>query len=73
VVAANDKVAIGFLLSGGNVADAPKGMELLVRVGRIQEGVMTSGRRSKTLYQESRKTQVGHVETIVYSLKQSYG
>jgi len=39
VVAADDKVAIGFMLSGGNAADAPKGRELLVRVGRIQEGV----------------------------------
>ena len=35
VVAADDKVAIGFMLSGGNAADAPKGRELLVRVGRI--------------------------------------
>ena len=39
MVAAYDKVAIGFMLSGGNAADAPKGRELLVRVGRIQEGV----------------------------------
>jgi transposase len=33
VVAANDKVAIGFLLSGGNAHDGPKGRQLLSMVG----------------------------------------
>jgi len=38
VVAANDKVAVGFLLSGGNAADSPRGRDLLAKVGRVLEG-----------------------------------
>ena len=33
MVAANDKVAVGFLLSGGEAGDAPKGRELLEKLG----------------------------------------
>jgi transposase len=36
VVAANDKVAVGFLLSGGEVGDGPKGHELLERLGHTK-------------------------------------
>ena len=39
MVAADDKVAVGFMLSGGNAADGPKGRELLSRLGRAPEGV----------------------------------
>ena len=38
MVAANDKVAVGFLLSGGNAADSPRGRDLLAKVGRVLEG-----------------------------------
>jgi len=34
VVAADDTVAVGFLLSGGEACDAPKGRELLAAIGR---------------------------------------
>jgi transposase len=41
VVAADDKAAAGFLLSGGNAHDAPKGREPLSMVGRAgREGAM---------------------------------
>jgi len=33
VVAADDKVAVGFVLSGGNAADGPKGRELAESLG----------------------------------------
>ena len=33
MVAANDKVALGFLLSSGEAGDAPKGRELLEQMG----------------------------------------
>jgi transposase len=36
VVAANDKVAIGFLLSSGEAGDAPKGRELLEQLGHTE-------------------------------------
>ena len=37
MVAANDKVAVGFLISGGEAGDAPKGRDLLLRLGHTQE------------------------------------
>jgi transposase len=39
VVAANDKVAVGFLLSSGEAGDAPKGRELLGRLGHTNETI----------------------------------
>jgi len=36
VVAANDKVAVGFLLSSGEAGDAPKGRELLEKLGHTK-------------------------------------
>ena len=36
MVAANDKVAIGFLLSSGEAGDAPKGRALLERLGHTE-------------------------------------
>ena len=39
MVAANDKVAIGFLLSGGNAHDSPKGRDLLKKIGHTEEPV----------------------------------
>jgi hypothetical protein len=30
--------AVGFMLSGGNAADGPKGRDLLSRLGRAPEG-----------------------------------
>lgn len=33
MVAADDTVAVGFLLSGGEAGDAPKGRELLMKIG----------------------------------------
>jgi transposase len=39
VVAANDKVAVGFLLTGGGAGDAPEGRELLGRLGHTKEPV----------------------------------
>ena len=36
MVAANDKVAIGFLLSSGEAGDAPKGRELLEQLGHTE-------------------------------------
>jgi transposase len=38
VVAANAKDAIGFLLSGGDAHDAPKGRDLLRKIGPAAEG-----------------------------------
>jgi transposase len=38
VVAADDKVAVGLMLSGGNAADGPQGRGLLSRLGRATEG-----------------------------------
>ena len=38
MVAADDKAAAGFMLSGGNAADGPRGGELLSRLGRTPEG-----------------------------------
>jgi transposase len=38
MVAANDKDAIGFLLSGGDAHDAPKGRDLLRKIGRADGG-----------------------------------
>jgi transposase len=37
VVAANDRVAVGFLLSSGEAGDAPKGRELLEKMGHQDE------------------------------------
>lgn len=37
MVAANDKVAVGFLLSSGEAGDAPKGRELLEKLGHQNE------------------------------------
>ena len=39
MVAANDKVAIGFLLSSGEVGDAPKGCELFEQLGHTEETI----------------------------------
>jgi transposase len=39
VVAANDKVAVGFLLSSGEAGDAPKGRELLKKLGHTEEAI----------------------------------
>jgi hypothetical protein len=39
VVAANDKVAVGFLLSDGEAGDGPKGRELPRRLGHTNEPV----------------------------------
>jgi hypothetical protein len=39
VVAADDKVVVGFLLSGSNANDAPKGRELLRKVGGTEVSV----------------------------------
>lgn len=39
MVAADDKVAVGFLLSGGNAGDAPMGRELLRRLGAAEGSV----------------------------------
>jgi transposase len=39
VVAANDRVAVGFLLSGGEAGDGPKGRELLEKLGHQDEVV----------------------------------
>jgi len=39
VVAANDKVAVGFLLSSGEAGDAPKGRELLKNLGHTKETI----------------------------------
>jgi len=39
VVAANDKVAVGFLLSSGEAGDAPKGRELLEQLGHTEETI----------------------------------
>ena len=36
MVAANDKVAVGFLLSSGEAGDAPKGRELLESLGHTE-------------------------------------
>ena len=36
MVAANDKVAVGFLLSSGEAGDAPKGRELLEKLGHTK-------------------------------------
>jgi transposase len=40
VVAADDKVAVGFLLSSGETGDAPKGRELLRRLGHTQKTIV---------------------------------
>jgi transposase len=37
VVAADDKVAVGFLLSDGEAGDAPKGRDLLEKLGHQDE------------------------------------
>ena len=39
MVAANDKVAVGFLLSSGEAGDAPKGRELLETLGHTEETI----------------------------------
>ena len=39
MVAANDKVAVGFLLSSGEAGDAPKGRELLEKLGHTEETI----------------------------------
>ena len=39
MVAANDKVAVGFLLSSGEAGDAPKGRELLEMLGHTKETI----------------------------------
>jgi len=39
VVAANDKVAVGFLLSSGEAGDAPKGRELLENLGHTEDTI----------------------------------
>jgi hypothetical protein len=39
VVAANDKVAVGFMLSGGEAGDGPIGRELPGRIGHTEEPV----------------------------------
>ena len=39
MVAANDKVAIGFLLSSGEAGDAPKGRELLEKLGHTEKTI----------------------------------
>ena len=39
MVAANDKGAVGFLLSGGEAGDAPKGRELLESLGHTKERI----------------------------------
>ena len=39
MVAANDKVAVGFLLSSGEAGDAPKGRELLEQLGHTEETI----------------------------------
>jgi transposase len=48
VAAANDKVAVGFLLSGGEAGDALEGHELLSRIGHTKEPVaLLTGRAYK--------------------------
>ena len=39
MVAANDKVAVGFLLSSGEAGDAPKGRELLENLGHTEDTI----------------------------------
>ena len=39
MVAANDTVALGFMLSGGEAGDAPQGRALLEKMGRINEEI----------------------------------
>ena len=39
MVAANDKVAIGFLLSGGNAHGSPKGRGLSEKIGHSEKPV----------------------------------